>query len=100
MLLDSKTLMDRPCASCRETADGTQRRTGYGVESRTRLNPTMSTNVPLFGPYDKFDYNAFYAGDDDDNDNTVADEDEVLVMDEDESTEKFYEYQDYGQHDT
>ena len=89
MLLDSKTLMDRPYASCRKTADGTQRRTGYGVES-TRLNPTMSTNVSLFSPYDKFDYDAFYAGDDDDDDNVVADEDEVLVMDEDESAEKLH----------
>ena len=26
----------------------------------------MSTNVPLFSPFDKFDYDAFYAGTDND----------------------------------
>jgi hypothetical protein len=55
-----------------------------------RLNPTISTNVPLFSPYDRFDYNAFCAGNDDDDDNVNADEDEVLVMDEDEPAEKLH----------
>jgi hypothetical protein len=90
MLLDFKTLGDRPYASYRATADGTQRRSGYdGVESM-HLNLPMSTNAPLFSPHDKFDYDAFYAGNDNDDDNAVANEDEVLVMDEDKSVEKLH----------
>ena len=90
MLLDFKTLRDRPYASYRETADGTQRRSRYGVESM-HLNPTMSTNAPLFCPHDKFDYNTFYAGNDKNEGNVAANADEVLVMDEDKSVEKLHE---------
>ena len=90
ILSDCKAFRDRPYASCQETADATQRRTGYGIES-ARLNPTMSTNAPLFSPYDEFDYDAFYAGNDNNDDNVVANEDEVvLVVNEDESAEKLY----------
>ena len=89
MLLDSNTLRDRPYASRRETVYASQRRKGYGVES-TRLNPTMSTNVPLFSPYDEFDYDAFYAGKNDDVDDVVVDKDEVLAMDDDESAERLH----------
>ena len=87
MSLDSNALRDRPYASCRETVYASQGRKGYGVES-TRLNPTMSTNVSLFNPYDEFDYDAFYAGKDNDVDDVVADKDEVLAMDDYESAER------------
>ena len=46
--------------------------------------------MSLFSPYDKFDYDAFYAGKDDDVDDVVADEDEVLAMDDDESAERLH----------
>ena len=41
-------------------------------------------------PYDKFNHNAFYAGNDDGDDDVIADEDEVLVMDDDESAERLH----------
>ena len=54
--------LQRPYASCWElVADESQRRLGFGVQS-TRLNPTMSIDAPLFSPYDKFDYDAFFDG--------------------------------------
>ena len=81
MSLDSNTLRDRPYASCRETVYASQLRKGYGVESM-RLNPTMSTKVPLFSPYDEFDYDAFYAGNDNNMDDVIADEDDGLAMDD------------------
>jgi hypothetical protein len=89
MSLDSNALRDRPYASCRETVYASQLRKGYGVESM-RLNPTMSTRVPLFSAYDEFDYDAFYAGNDNDIDDVIADEDEGLAMDDHESAERLH----------
>jgi hypothetical protein len=57
---------DRPYALCREVvADESQRRPGYGLQYM-RQNPTKSTDAPLFNPYDKFEYDAFSGGLDND----------------------------------
>ena len=59
-------------------ADDSQRRPGYGVQS-TRLNPTMSTDAPLFSPYNEFDYDAFFGGLDNDNLAFRSDDDEFTA---------------------
>ena len=62
-------LHDRKFALCRETSDVTIPRPAYGIQS-LRVNSTMSTDPPLFSPYDdSFEYDA--GNDEDDENNSV-----------------------------
>ena len=65
----------------------TQLRPAYGRVQSMRLNPTMSTSAPLFSPYDAFDYDDFFAGngdynEDNDYDNNSDDDNELLVVED------------------
>jgi hypothetical protein len=85
---------ERPYASCREVlADESQPRPGYGVQS-TRLYPTISADAPLFSPYNECDYDAFFAGlDDDDLTARIDDNDDnelLLLVTDNEPADKLF----------
>ena len=55
-LCKKNMLEDRPYALYQEMSDVTHLHPAYYGLQSTRLDPTMSTSVPLFSPFDEFDY--------------------------------------------